>query len=515
MTKKCETEKGSANVLNGFFISVIDKEGSMNRRYSDFVLAFLEKAMEQISDEEIRYQIERHDKKQCDTILQGLFIEMAKADFFVVLADSFISKRQVVYNPNVWFEFGVVSTLNRPVILIAREGTKIPFDTSDLKAIFLDNSLYNAITNCQDISRRYSEEDIEYVIDGWLGKRNTLPVAKKFYDDIKCRMTNMVKNMYSPFQSLYDHAVLRREIGYGGLIELLNQIRYGDSEFISGEENAFNALTEAVKEAKHTLFTTRFANQSIVTNPKFFHEQFTDALYDVSHKLRTCERIICNNAPAKWRDVFYTLVNSGNDMVVYVRATSFCTHFELVIIDDEIGFIHFYDKSMDESVADTKINPKNREFTESGMMIEEQVINSTLRLKGPVCKKLSSIFTRLHHKTKTIVSHTILGVDDLNDAEVDNSNNLIGIFQLKKFYGKTDEQLASKRYDVFEMLVNTYRNCCKKTENYNLNQNFNAEDAWNMYYGLKMIAEELKWPFNEIKPSIECPEKVKKILGIV
>lgn len=41
-------------------------------------------------------------------------------------------------NPNVYYEVGAAHTLNKPVILIAKKGTKIPFDVSPFRVLFYE-----------------------------------------------------------------------------------------------------------------------------------------------------------------------------------------------------------------------------------------------------------------------------------------------------------------------------------------------------------------------------------------
>lgn len=44
-------------------------------------------------------------------------------------------------NPNVYYELGYASALNKPIILLAREDTRLPFDISGFRVIFYEDSI--------------------------------------------------------------------------------------------------------------------------------------------------------------------------------------------------------------------------------------------------------------------------------------------------------------------------------------------------------------------------------------
>jgi hypothetical protein len=44
-------------------------------------------------------------------------------------------------NPNVYFEIGYALALNKPIILLAEKGTKLPFDVSPFRVLFYENTL--------------------------------------------------------------------------------------------------------------------------------------------------------------------------------------------------------------------------------------------------------------------------------------------------------------------------------------------------------------------------------------
>lgn len=155
------------------------------------------------------------------------------------------------------------------------------------------------------------------------------------------------------------------------------------------------------------------------------------ALYQASTQLNEkFIRIICNNHPTKWKDIFNILSEGGDYSRVYVRKADFSIHFELVVIDEEVAFVHFYQ-------ADHSNNLNN----ENNGDIEK--LNSTLRIRGGnICKKFKNIFDRLHHrdfenaKEPCDPSRTLLGIPTdpqvFNEVASVSDIQKIGYFTMPK-----------------------------------------------------------------------------------
>lgn len=519
MTEELKTQEH----IKGFFISVIKESGTISRRYSDFILSFLKESASMCSDDDVSFEVLRHDELQCGSITQSLTKEIIHADFFVVLIDAFDEDKNLFYEPNVWFELGFAATMEAPVFLISKASTPIPFDVHDVKTIKISEGLFKHMIECDSIEKQASFEKVHEIVKTWLGTDNTFKIAQKFNDEILSQFRLIKDNPYSPFQALYESEVLKKHTGLYSFSQLLRKIEsWGErgSKFISGEERAFAELTNAIAEAHSSLYTTRFANQSIVSNPQKWHNNFMDTLYTVSGSLEVCDRIICNNSPEKWKDIFYAIVYGGKNMRVFVRACSFSTHFELVVIDRTIAFIHFYDKSLEED-ANEKVNSIEQnsvaKMSINGAFVERaQKINSTLRLEGDVCEKLIKLFDRLHNKRVHRYSHTILGIDDSCDQmELYHQNyGKIGVFQLIDEYGNSAQQQSRKRKDAFDLLIKTYNYNIERMKSGNDTlQNFTLSDAWIMYRGLISLGKELNWDANINPPSASCPEEIEYLIG--
>lgn len=188
-------------------------------------------------------------------------------------------------------------------------------------------------------------------------------------------------------------------------------------------------MAREVRKAKHSLRTTRFANQSIVaTEPKPFYDDFMDAIYVASKNVDECYRIVCNNNYLKWHDIYEVLRNSDCKMKVFVRKKEYSINFELVIIDEVVAFIHFYQTN--------RSGDKDNESSNKRYDFINQQIKSTLKITGSsVCKELTRIFDRLHHRDfdeknqASDLSRTLLGVDNI--AHLSDDERKRGYFTLE------------------------------------------------------------------------------------
>lgn len=255
------------------------------------------------------------------------------------------------------------------------------------------------------------------------------------------------------------------------LVEQIKQLTNSFSstaEFIDGEDRAFIALSEAVMQSKYSLRTSRFANQSIVRKPTPEQSEFMDALYEKSRVLgKKFVRIICNNHPTKWHDIFNILYRGGNGSRVYVRKIDFSIYFELVVIDEQVAFVHFYqqDRSNSASGSNTHIG------------IER--INSTLRIKGrDTCIRFAKIFDRLHHRdfdsdVPKDPSRTLLGI--ATDAPSSDELSTIGYFEIP-------EDTKANEWVKGKMIINQFKAAFEKWH-------ITGKDKINMAVGIALVEE--------------------------
>lgn len=434
------------------FLAVTNSENTEDRVYSDYVLEQCKITLSNEVDIKSVFDIEgfkRHDMKNYSSLEKGIISMIQEADFYVILIDCFDGS----YCPNVWFELGIIAiTSQKPMILIAQQNkhSQFPFYIRNQVNVLS----FPEVTIVKDKGK--------YVVDD---KNIDAAQMRKF----KNSFVGQIKSSnISPFGMFSDNFHLKLS-GYEDLRELetkLSEIvkRADMAEYIDGEEKAFKALYETVSKAEFSLRTTRFANESIIhtggvhiisDDPvQTAHNEFMRAIYEASHRISDncknkknrgvvyrCDRIVCNNSPEKWNDIYYALRNSDDIMKVYVRKSDYSINFELVIVDEKIAFIHFYQT--------------NRSGHNNSNI---QKIKSTLKISDQgVCIELSKVFDRLHHR-------------DFDDECIDLSRTLVGVENDKY----TPAQ--SEKYGYFSM-DNRPENTSPK--NYIKDQFLNALMNWN------------------------------------
>lgn len=405
-----------------FFVAVTDESNSKNRKYSDSIRSLCQDGINENRNDTVKYVVNRHDMiANSSNLKSSLFGKIAESTAFIVLLDQY----EHGFNPNVWFELGVISTISEiKLMCIAKYNTPTPFDVgSEVKIVRISKELLDLLTTKIESSTVFNSAN---------AFSDNEPEVVKFKNEIKITFDNSD----NPFIKLYEYSNLKKYYGFNslhnflraiGIDELLNddnaRVRY-----IDGEENAFEELTKAVNTAQHSLRTSRFANQSIVKdqdNNKIgvVHKSFMKALTDASYRIDGLfERIICVNSSEKWYDVHTALSEfCPEKSIIYLRKSEFSIKFELVIIDEEVSFIHFY-------LADNPENMKN----------QPECIRSTLKITGAkISKKLADIFDRLHHRdyaaeTSIDLSRTLLGVEEDENGELLRQQEERGFLRLHK-----------------------------------------------------------------------------------
>ncbi|MBQ3545600.1 MAG: hypothetical protein IJA34_11560 [Lachnospiraceae bacterium] len=398
------------------FIGVTDKADTNNRKYSDAILSLCQQAINENVENDKCYSVIRHDGIGNSTDLcRSLYCKIASCKYFIVLLDQYDEG----YNANVFFELGLISTISEAkIIFVAKESTKVPFDVgSDKNIIKVSTELLNVLT---DMFGR-----VNFIAE------TAYAMNERNITNFKINFKKAFEKCNNPFTVDYEAVMNKKINGFDSFGKLLKELRVseileqdnGNVKYIDGEEAAFNALIDAVNNAKHSLRTSRFANQSIVkTNNKSFHQQFMEALEKASYRIDgRFDRIICINSVDKWYDVYTALSKFNPEKTkIYLRKSDFSIKFELVIIDEKISFIHFYLVSR---------NSEDRSSSET--------IRSTLKITGStIGKELADIFDRLHHRDYSEreprdLSRTLLGVEEDENRNLKEESRTHGYLSLK------------------------------------------------------------------------------------
>lgn len=432
-----------------------------NNRYGNMALANFVFALCKFSANINEYIIERHDLISADNIRNSAFESIIQYDILLFLIDEYPIKNEnnnmktKMYNPNVWFELGIASSqLEKPIIIISLYDEIPPFYASDLKPIVIPSKLKiyldTYIEECSgcdstdklDTINTIYNKLVERIADS---KPNREPDLVSAVNRFKEEFSNRLQTAQNPYICQHEISQFQNKInaiGHGHIYDLLEDlVKNTQAEFIDGEKKAFDILIKEVSKAEETLYTTRFANQSIVNSSSdnaSLHNKFMEILYQKSD-LERFERIICNNHYTKWNDIAKILIH-GKKVRLFVRKCEYSIGFEIVIIDSHTTFIHFYQLSHEGNQ-----NPDGTDYA-----ADNQVINSTLMLTGnEVNVRMKKVFQRLHHRESRDPSRTLLGVpkiDTLNDEQKRH-----GFFEI---VSSTDEEGNTTK--VYNLLVKSF-----------------------------------------------------------
>ena len=160
------------------------------------------------------------------------------------------------------------------------------------------------------------------------------------------------------------------------------------AQYIIGENDAFDALTEAVKKSNISVKTTRFSPYSVVGRQNVFFSTINNLMTNEVTPDKV-ERIITANNNEKFDEIAKLMVNNaGKDFDIYISRIEYS--FEMVVIDDEIVFIHF-----------RKYNQQEKEKRSASPML----ISATLRIeKRIIANEFSTIFDSIKNSKKDMLA---------------------------------------------------------------------------------------------------------------
>lgn len=467
-----------------FFISVIDKADSLNRKYSSAIRDLIHTKCDIFA----HYQIIMGNENDAENLYDNLDNAIIGNDYegYIILLDCLDDSRGL-FNPNVMFEFGAIKYLDKPFVIVSShdDPSCYPFDIKPLNIVHIPNFIVDKIIDFHNNGKLINSSNLVSKLDGT--KKDEL---SEFLSNLEGNYTNSLKKHQS-FNS-------KIHITNEDIIKEINEVKslvknIGiTAEYIDGESAAFKAVKEAVEEANTSLHTSRFSNQSIVSsNATEEQEDFMKALYRASKELKQkADRIICNNDPLKWLDIYQILYYGGNGSKVYIRKSEYSIHFELVVINDMVAFIHFYQPDhAEKSMGD-----------DYDHQIEK--INSTLKIRGyNICKKLSNIFNRLHHKDFDVSlphnpSRTLLGIPFIDEVLEKDLNN--GCFFVSEDIPEIGEFPSEKiknerKQTILSMFKKAYRE-------WDWSDRSN-EDRLNMLVGISLIEGNVGF-IDENKPGL-------------
>lgn len=132
VAKKVETQ-GEADNEICFIITPIGDDGSIIRKKTD---GLINNVLRPICDELLLKAIPAHEIDKPGSITNQV-IQM-------IMDSKMVIANLTGLNPNVMYELAIRHAIKRPVVCLAEEGTKLPFDITTERTIFYSDDMYGA-----------------------------------------------------------------------------------------------------------------------------------------------------------------------------------------------------------------------------------------------------------------------------------------------------------------------------------------------------------------------------------
>ena len=317
-------------------------------------------------------------------------------------------------NLNVMYEIGLAHSQGKRVFFLRSD--KIEEDTipSDIRYYADYYYPYNVSTfegdasseEVNNISKRVTE-----VVDAMLfGDATSNLFRPSFYKPTDQYVSDVLENINTKIANLEK---LLKDFGTSSEDERTL------AQYIIGENEAFDALTAGIQKSSISVKTTRFSPYSVVGRQNTFFNTINDLMSRNIHP-ESFERIITANNLEKFNEVVKLMVNNtGKNFRIYITRIEYS--FEMVVVDDEVVFIHFrkYNNGViDEMPSDQPVS----------------LITATLKIdKRIIANEFSTIFDSIKDNLKDIVC-----VIDCNQITTENLSQEIEKYR-KLFYNAVNE----------------------------------------------------------------------------
>jgi len=346
-----------------FLITPIGDKESSKRDHADRMKT---EVLNPLGDE-FNCKFERADTNlQSNIVTKTIFSGIVSAD--IVIADTMGN------NPNVLYEIGMAHAMNKPVIIINPDGNELPFDIRHFtyipyNQIILDNTNENSAVKSE------LRGNIRQAI---------LRIKENNKDELSVYLPSYSNLIKDTVPSVISDVVTKMN----DLITTFKNNATIIAEYIEGEDNAFKALSIAVKGAHKSIRTTRFSQYSVRARQNDFFN-IIQQIMDIEiypNGPNEFHRIIATNDAAKEIEIKDLVKNNhGRNFNIYL--SKYAYDFEIVIIDEETVFIHF--------------NKNKKE----GNLADNEIVSSTLKFTNPkVASKFVEIFECIKNNPDTFYS---------------------------------------------------------------------------------------------------------------
>lgn len=286
-------------------------------------------------------------------------------------------------NLNVIYEVGLAHSQGKRVFFLRSDEIKESDIPSDIR-YYADYyypynvEIFEGDASAEEVSN-ISKRVIEVVKTMISGNANSQIYRPSFYKPTDQYVSNVLEDINIKISNLEK---LMKDFGTSSEDERTL------AQYIIGENEAFQALTEAIQKSSISVKTTRFSPYSVVGRQNTFFNAINDIMSRDVHP-ETFERIIAANNVEKFNEIAKLMVNNaGKNFKIYISKIEYS--FEMVVIDDEIVFIHFRKYT---DIADEK--PLTQPIS---------LITATLKIeKRLIANEFSTIFDSIKNNSKDIM----------------------------------------------------------------------------------------------------------------
>ena len=352
-----------------FIITPLGNKNSEARKHADRMWnEVFVPVSEKISTNDLKVEFERSDLMD-----EGSNSRVKKIMELIRESSGCIVDLYTIGNLNVMYEVGLAHSQGKRVFFLRSDKIQENEIPSDIRYyaeyyytynldIFRGKAASDEIANIQkeivDVSKAMVSSNTKYTLYRPCFYEPTNLYVENLLEGINCRITN-IESLVKDFGSSSED---KRTL----------------AQYIIGENDAFDALTEAVKKSNISVKTTRFSPYSVVGRQNVFFSTINNLMTNEVTPDKV-ERIITANNNEKFDEIAKLMVNNaGKDFDIYISRIEYS--FEMVVIDDEIVFIHF-----------RKYNQQEKEKRSASPML----ISATLRIeKRIIANEFSTIFDR-------------------------------------------------------------------------------------------------------------------------
>ncbi len=318
---------------------------------------------------------------RCDLLEEGTESRIKRIMELIRESSGCIVDLYCISNLNVMYEIGLAHSQGKRVFFLKSDKIKEDEIPSDIRCYTDNYHVYNVeIFNGTAASDEIAgiTKAITEVAKAMISSNTRYTLYRPcFYQPTTQYIENLLEGINKKITNVED---LVKDFGAA------SEDKRTLAQYIIGENDAFDALTEAVKKSNISVKTTRFSPFSVVGRQNEFFNAINNLMINEVSPNKV-ERIITVNSNEKFDEIAKLMVNNaGKDFDIYISRIEYS--FEMVVIDEEIVFIHF-----------RKYNPQ-----EKGN-ISPTLISATLRIeKSIIAKEFSTIFDSIKNSKKDIIA---------------------------------------------------------------------------------------------------------------